>query len=129
MALIASTVVGCARPTPYQRFDVFGRGGYQETQIASDTFEVVYYGNGVTSMDSLNALLLYRSAEITINQNYEYFEIVKGRVRLPMSPMGGFRTAEHTIKMYRREPEKHRVNFYSARKVINDFRESIDSKK
>lgn len=116
IALIATSIVGCARPTPYQRFDVFGRGGYQETRISNDTYEIVYYGNGATSTDTLNALLLYRSAEVTLNQNYEYFEIVKGKIRMPLSPMGGFRVAEHTIRMYKRENEAHGLNFFNAKK-------------
>ena len=128
-SLIAMTIVGCARPTPYQRFDIFGRGGYQETRIANDTYEVVYYGNGATSTDTLNALLLYRSAEVTLDQTYQYFEVVKGKVRMPLSPMGGFRTAEHTIKMYKRENEPHGPNFYNAKKVVHDFKDSVSAQK
>lgn len=123
LVLAISCIAGCA--TPYQPFELFGRGGYQERKISEDVYQVTYYGNHVTSMETLNALLLYRSAELTLNNGYDYFEVLKGYARMPLSALGGFRMTEHTIKMHKGEPTKQEANIYEARKIIHDFGPSI----
>lgn len=132
MLLFIATIVmaGCA--TPYQPFELFGRGGYQEKRISDDTYQVAYYGNGSTSMETLNSLLLYRSAEITIDRGYDYFDVLSGVARMPLSALSGFRSTEHTIKMFKGQPKPQtsRVSrTYVARKVKEDFGPQIGQKK
>ncbi len=121
---------GCA--TPYQPFELFGRGGYQEKRISGDTYQVSYYGNNTTSMETLNSLLLYRSAELTLASSYDYFEVISGVARLPLSALGGFRTVEHTIKMFKGQPGKQTSGAsrtYVARKVKEEFGQTIGQQK
>ena len=119
MSFLILGLVGCA--TPYQPFELFGRGGYQEKRVAEGVYQVAYYGNHVTPMETLNSLLLYRSAELTLNGGYQYFEVMRGYARMPTSSLGGFRIAEHTIKMSNNMPAEQSPNTYSARKVIEQY--------
>jgi hypothetical protein len=117
--LLTLSLVGCA--TPYQPFELFGRGGYQDQRISEDMYEVAYYGNHVTSMQTLNALLLYRSAELTLDCGYDYFEVINGYARMPLSSLGGFRIARHTIKMRKGQSEKKAPSVYVAREVVKNY--------
>jgi hypothetical protein len=120
-------LVGCA--TPYQSFELLGRGGYQEKRVGEDVYQVTYYGNHLTSMETINSLLLYRCAELTVNSGYRNFEVMTGYARMPTSSLGGFRIAEHTIKMSNNMPEEQRANTYLARKVIEQYGPQVGQQK
>lgn len=64
---------GCA--TPYQRQDL--RGGYSDFALNKDIYQVSFNGNGYTSRARVKRFLLYRCAELTIGNGYDYFVIVK----------------------------------------------------
>ncbi len=121
-ALVLLTA-GCF--TPYQPFELYGRGGYQEKRISEDMYKVTYYGNHATPMETLNLLLLYRSAELATNNGYDYFVVLEERTRLPLSTLGGFRSAEHTIRMYKGEPKAEVPGVYVARVLIQEHGPSI----
>ncbi len=71
---LAILLYGCA--TPYKPY---GLGGdYKDIQLDSNTFTVSFRGNGLTSKETVEAYLLYRCAEITVNHGYDYFVVVKG---------------------------------------------------
>ncbi len=118
-SLLTIFIAGCA--TPYQKFELFGLGGYQDKKISKDTYHVAYYGNNATSMETINSLLLYRSAQVTLSNGYDYFEVVSGYARLPLSVYGGFRSSQHTIKMYKGKPLKITDNIFIARDVESEF--------
>lgn len=65
---------GCA--SSYQPDDHF-TGGYSETQLTENIFNVAFNGNGFTSQQQASDFALLRSAEITINNGYKYFIISK----------------------------------------------------
>src|SRR4030081_2443368 len=90
---LAIVLVGCA--TPYQPFELFGQGGYQDKQISEDTYQVAYYGNSATKMETLNSLLLYRTAVLASEKGCDYFEVISGYARYPWSPYGGFKIVDH----------------------------------
>lgn len=69
-ALVAATA-GCV--TAYQPLG--STGGYAEKQLAKDTFHVSFFGNGSTLRIAVLKYFLFRCAELTIAQGYEYFEI------------------------------------------------------
>lgn len=120
-------VVSCA--TPYQKFELFVRGGYIDKKVSEDTYRVVYHGNNLTSMETVNTLLLYRSAELTVNLGYDYFVVLHGEARMPSSALGGFRTAVHTIKMHKGEPDEQDDRLYEAQTILDDFGSSIGTQK
>jgi hypothetical protein len=50
--------------------------GYSEVQVEPGRWRVGYAGKTVTSREAAEAYLLYRSAELTLQQGAEWFEIV-----------------------------------------------------
>lgn len=78
LGLAAAAVTACTTPTPYQP-NLSGQrvaGGYAEQQLAPDRYRVVFSGNSLTSRDRVEGYLLYRAAEITVRDGYEWFLIV-----------------------------------------------------
>jgi hypothetical protein len=76
-AAAALGLAACATPTPYQPYTAAGSasGGYSETRIASDRFRVTFQGNTVTERDQVERYLLYRAAELTIAEGYDWFSL------------------------------------------------------
>jgi len=48
-------------------------GGYKETKIDDDTFQVRFDGNGNTPRDKVTNYWIYRCAELTVQNGYQYF--------------------------------------------------------
>ena len=68
----------CSTATPYQP-DIAGQrvsGGYSETRLADDRYRVSFAGNSLTSRDRVEGYLLYRAAELTAADSYDWFLIV-----------------------------------------------------
>lgn len=73
----AALVASCMTATPYQP-DIAGQkisGGYSETRIAENRYQVNFAGNSLTSRDRVEGYLLYRAAELTLEKGYDWFEI------------------------------------------------------
>lgn len=51
----------------------FEREGYSERQIEANRFQITFAGNTMTSRDTVEKYLLFRSAELTVQQGYDYF--------------------------------------------------------
>ena len=69
----------CTTATPYQP-NISGQkvqGGYSEQQVEPDRFRVTFSGNSLTSRETVEGYLLYRAAELTVQQGYDWFEIVE----------------------------------------------------
>lgn len=77
-AAAAFALSACATATPYQPYTAAGAssGGYSETRIASDRFRVTFQGNTVTERDRVERYLLYRAAELTVAEGYDWFSLV-----------------------------------------------------
>jgi hypothetical protein len=79
-ALLALTLAGalaaCATPTPYQPLGAPGNrvsGGFAEQQIEANRFRVMFAGNEMTSRPTVETYLLYRAAQLTVRQGYDWF--------------------------------------------------------
>jgi hypothetical protein len=71
---VATCLGGCAGPTPYQpSTSLQGSGGYSEQRLAADRYRVTFAGNSMTSRETVENYLLYRAAELTAQQGYEWF--------------------------------------------------------
>lgn len=72
-ALIALSA--CATPTPYQPVEARTgvSGGFSEQRLTTDRYRVTFAGNGVTSRDTVENYLLYRAAELTVQNGYDSF--------------------------------------------------------
>lgn len=64
-------LTGCA--TKYQ--SVGFTGGYSETKLGENIFQVTFEGNGYTSTTRANDLALLRASELAITNGYKYFII------------------------------------------------------
>lgn len=64
----------CTMETPYQASE--GRYGYSEQQLEEDRYRVIFTGNPSTPRETVQNYLLYRAAELTVQNGYDYFTIV-----------------------------------------------------
>ncbi len=70
-----STMLGaCAVPTPYKAAD--GGYGYSDQQIEENRYRVSFDGNASTPRDEVQNYLLYRAAELTVQNGFDHFTIV-----------------------------------------------------
>ncbi|MDP8240558.1 MAG: hypothetical protein P9X24_15810 [Candidatus Hatepunaea meridiana] len=86
MSLVTILIVGCA--TPYQTTGI--RGGYSEFQLDDNEFRVQFAGNGFIGSGTVEIYLLFRCAELTKFNGYDYFiilasnlNVTKGSIELP----------------------------------------------
>ncbi len=78
--LLASALAACETATPYQPLHARGTqasGGYFDHQIEANRWQVGFKGNELTSRQTVERYLLYRSAELTTTQGYDWFEAVE----------------------------------------------------
>ncbi|MFW2852436.1 CC0125/CC1285 family lipoprotein [Sphingomonas sp. TX0543] len=81
IAAIASgalLVSGCATETTYRPATGKGfyRTGYSDRQIEANRWLVTFAGNTVTDRDTVERYLLFRAAELTLQNGYDYFVMV-----------------------------------------------------
>ncbi|HEX5316092.1 MAG TPA: hypothetical protein VFX22_05520 [Candidatus Kapabacteria bacterium] len=53
--------------------------GYSEAPIDSSTWQVTYAGDNTMPPDLVDRYALYRSAELTVAKNYDYFIVMNGQ--------------------------------------------------
>ena len=56
---------------------VHGLEGYSERLLAPDRYRVTFAGDAFTSRDTVEGYLLYRSAELTLQQGYDWFRVIE----------------------------------------------------
>jgi hypothetical protein len=64
---------GCSG-TGYHRMAL--TGGYDDTQMADDSYHVVFEGNGYTTPQRAHDLALLRASDLCLGQGYVYFMIL-----------------------------------------------------
>lgn len=67
--------LGCATPTPYQPANYLGKG-FKEQKLGQDKYRVSFKGNSITERDTVESYLIYRSAELTLKEDYPYFTMM-----------------------------------------------------
>lgn len=74
-AAAAGALAACVGQTPYgPRGDA--SYGYAETRIESNRFRVSFSGNSLTDQGTVETYLLFRAAELTLQEGYDWFEVV-----------------------------------------------------
>lgn len=69
-------LAACATSTPYQPAGRDGTPyGFSEMRIEPDRFRVSFAGNSITDRETVENFLLYRAAELTLQQGYDYFMV------------------------------------------------------
>lgn len=70
------SLAGCvSADTPYQALSSASRvsGGYADERLAEDRYRVTFAGNTFTSRERVESYLLFRSAELTLQQGFDWF--------------------------------------------------------
>lgn len=78
LAAILMTASCATTSTPYQP-EVAGQrihGGYSEQRLGEGRYRVTFDGNTLTSRERVEGYLLYRAAELTVEQGYDWFRVV-----------------------------------------------------
>lgn len=81
-ALLFAAALGLAAcstaPTPYQALG--DNGGYSDQRIENDRFSVTFQGNSATPRDVVEEYALFRAAEVTLENGYDYFKVVSREI-------------------------------------------------
>lgn len=75
--LMTMLLFACATATPYQP-QIAGQrvsGGYSEIRLDENRYRVNFSGNTLTSRETVEGYLLYRAAELTVENGYDWFQI------------------------------------------------------
>jgi len=70
--IMVLALTGCA--TTYQRQSF--TGGYSETQLGENVFQVSFRGNGYTSRERASDFSILRCAELALENGFRYFVII-----------------------------------------------------
>jgi hypothetical protein len=81
-------LAGCAAaPTPYQA--ARNGFGYSEQQIEENRYRVSFVGNSATGRQTVEDYLLYRAAELTVQNGHDWFEVADRHTVQDFSGYGG----------------------------------------
>lgn len=70
-------LAACASyPTPYQQALTENGQGFTTQRIESNRYRISFKGNSVTSRQRVDSYMLYRYAEVTLENGYDYFVVV-----------------------------------------------------
>jgi len=72
LLMIPALIFGCATSTPYQEAGVRGEG-YKTHKLDSTKFRVSFRGNRLTERDQVETYLIYRAAEVTLQEGFTHF--------------------------------------------------------
>ena len=69
---------GCATSTPYQPFSdrADAYGGYTDERLESGHYRVTFAGNMLTTRQRVEDYLLFRAAELTTQEGYDWFVVI-----------------------------------------------------
>lgn len=69
------SLAACMTATPYRPATGTGesRTGYSDERIEDNRFRVTFAGNSLTSRETVERYLLYRAAELTVQNGFDYF--------------------------------------------------------
>ncbi|MEQ8557571.1 MAG: hypothetical protein RIB03_04565 [Henriciella sp.] len=91
-ALAALALAGaCTTATPYQAAGGPSSSGYSDQQIENNRWMVSFSGNSLTDRQTVETYLLYRASELTIQNGYDNFRMVRRETDADSSfvPVGG----------------------------------------
>jgi hypothetical protein len=76
---LAGGLAACETATPYQQLNPndASAGGYRDARLDATHARVTFSGNSVTSRETVERYLLYRAAELTTAQGFDWFEEVQ----------------------------------------------------
>lgn len=72
-SFLVLAAAGCATATPYHPADRAGGEGYSDQRIESNRYRIHFSGNSMTQKQMVENYLLYRAAELTLANGFDYF--------------------------------------------------------
>jgi hypothetical protein len=88
VVLLGLLLAACAgKPTPYQSAQ--SGYGYSEQRIEENRYRVSFAGNSATSRQTVEDYLLYRAAELTVQNGHDWFEVADRDTVQEWSGYGG----------------------------------------
>lgn len=73
--LAAASLAACATPTPFEPLDRSGYG-FADQKIEENRYRISFRGNSLTTKEQVEAALLLRAAEVTLEAGYDHFIVV-----------------------------------------------------
>lgn len=92
LASLVLALTGCM--TPYTSDGLLG--GYSEVQLSENVWRVSFQGNGYTSRERAVDMAMLRSADLTIQQGYNYFAFSDSKSRTDTVGVGTTPTTSYT---------------------------------
>lgn len=91
-------LTACASQTPYKPAEERGDFGYTQTQLSENRYRVTFTGNDLTPKGTVKDYALLRAAELTLQQGYDWFTLVKRETdkETETRTSGGFHTGPLT---------------------------------
>lgn len=125
--VLALVLTACATPTPYGKYGV--TGGYTDNRIDANTFSISVVTNAFTTQQTTSMYALYRAAELTIKNEFDYFIIISGAsdptsmaMVMPGTPTTVvpmvFPNSSLIIKTFKGMKSSDQNNAYDAREVM-----------
>lgn len=87
LAALALLTAGCGSATPYRPMTL--QGGYTQTRLGADMVNVVFQGNAYTPWRTAKVYALYRSAELAVDSDFDYFVVVGGNATITRELLSG----------------------------------------
>lgn len=75
----------CATATPYGPAPKPGGYGFTDQRIEANRYRITFRGNSLTSRETVENSLLYRSAELTVELGFDYFVAVENETETEKS--------------------------------------------
>ena len=120
IGLIAAILIlsGCATDYQHQETTLvkwWDGYGYSSTQIDTNVFQVTFKGNTYTGIERANDFTLLRSAELALENGYEYFVIIDAQQYSSnssdtTSTTHTANTSTKTIVCFKEKPEEFSYN-------------------
>ncbi len=123
LMILAIAVAGCA--TTQYHPSTFLSGGYTDKEISPDTYDVSFIGpSRSTDYETVRKFLLYRTAELTLEKGFDYFQVMEAWHSNPALAALGYDnvTESHTVKLHKGEPASiPNSQFFLAKKIIDEY--------
>jgi len=128
-----STVMFCGCATPYQKMGL--TGGFRDKQLEPGVYSVLFAGNGYINPNTVSKYMLYRTAEITVENGYDYFAFImdRGRTDVTWTYVGnGISVAvpkpssEGIFRVFKGEKPGNYPDAIKAQEVIDKLKPEIE---
>lgn len=74
-AAVTLLLAACATSTPYGPASGNNPYGFSDQKIEDGRYRIVFRGNSSTTRESVETFLLYRAAELTVENGFDYFVV------------------------------------------------------